>query len=420
MRFAIITYGSRGDIQPYVPLARGLQRAGHEVRFVTTIDHAQLVADHGVEVWSVEMDIQAALREAEATAAIEGGKLFASFRQIARIARRGAELLTERSLQACRGVDTIIVGITSLFIGLSIAEKLELKLIQAYNVPLTPTSAFPGALLPNLSIWPKGLCHRLSHKITRQIVWSTARAAGNRTRKDSLGLPSAPLVWPFDDTDSSYGPILYGISPSVIGKPADWGDHIEVTGYWFLDPQETWSPPRDLVEFLDAGPPPVYLGFGSMSSRKPAEVAELAMTALHETGQRAILLSGWGGLSTTDYPETVFVVDSIPHSWLFERVAAVVHHGGAGTTAAAFRAGIPSVVVPFHGDQPFWARRVVELGVGPKPIPRNRLTARRLAEAMEEAVTDRAMLSRADALGAAIRAEDGIARAIEIIEKLGV
>jgi UDP:flavonoid glycosyltransferase YjiC (YdhE family) len=203
----------------------------------------------------------------------------------------------------------------------------------------------------------------------------------------------------------------------VIAPPADWPDYIHVTGYWFLEPPAGWEPPGDLVDFLQAGPPPVYVGFGSMLSRKPEETADLVLQALARTGQRAVLSSGWGGLKKEKFPETVFMVGSIPHSWLFPKMAAVVHHGGAGTTGAGLRAGIPSVITPFFGDQPFWGHRVYALGVGPEPIPRKRLTVENLAGAIQRAVSDMAIREKASRLGERIRAEDGIARAVAIIEQ---
>jgi UDP:flavonoid glycosyltransferase YjiC (YdhE family) len=212
--------------------------------------------------------------------------------------------------------------------------------------------------------------------------------------------------------------MLYGFSPSVIPAPADWSADDHVTGYWFLDPPADWTPPPDLLNFLQAGSPPVYIGFGSMGNRKPAEVTDLVLQALAKTGQRAILLSGWGGLQKTDLPASVFMIDSIPHAWLFARVAAVVHHGGAGTTGAGLRAGMPSIVIPFTTEQAFWGRRVQDLGVGPAPIPRSRLTVERLAQAIQDAVTNRDMRQQAAQLGSKIRAEHGISNAVKIIERL--
>ncbi len=171
------------------------------------------------------------------------------------------------------------------------------------------------------------------------------------------------------------------------------------------------------MRFLDSGTPPVYIGFGSMGSRKPKETADLVLEALDRTGQRGILSSGWGGLSQENLPDTVHMVDLVPHSWLFPRVAAVVHHGGAGTTAAGLRAGVPSIVIPFFGDQLFWGQRVEKLGVGTAPIPRKQLTVEKLAAAIHRAVTDPLMRQQAAHLGARIQTEDGIANAVAVIGK---
>jgi UDP:flavonoid glycosyltransferase YjiC (YdhE family) len=213
-------------------------------------------------------------------------------------------------------------------------------------------------------------------------------------------------------------PVLYGYSSHVIPKPSDWGEDTHVTGYWFLDPVDEWTPPAALIEFLEAGPPPVFIGFGSMSSRKPEETTDLIVEAVGRARQRAIILSGWGGLQRSSVPDTVFMVDSVPYPWLFPRVSAVVHHGGAGTTSAGLRAGVPSMVIPFFGDQPFWGQRVAALGVGPEPVPRKKLSVERLAQAIEEAVTDERMGRRAAELGAKIRAEDGIGRAVAVVGEM--
>jgi sterol 3beta-glucosyltransferase len=259
--------------------------------------------------------------------------------------------------------------------------------------------------------------NRLSHHVTRQIMWQGFRSADRLARQEVLGLPAAPFWGPYN-SDRLHGAVLYGFSPSVIPKPSDWGDDTHVTGYWFLESASDWTPPSTVVEFLQDGPAPVYIGFGSIGNQRPEETTDLVLRALEHAKQRAVMLSGWGGLQKADFPDTVLMVDAIPHSWLFPRVAAVVHHGGVGTTAAGLRAGVPSVIIPFFGDQSFWAQRVAELGVGPQPIPRKRLTAERLAQAVQEAVTNQAMRQRAADLGGRIRAEDGIARAVAVVQQI--
>jgi sterol 3beta-glucosyltransferase len=178
-----------------------------------------------------------------------------------------------------------------------------------------------------------------------------------------------------------------------------------------------WAPPPELTAFLEAGDPPVYIGFGSMAGRRPQELASLAIEALAHSGQRGLLLTGWGGLRPESVPANVLVVPSAPHSWLFPRMAAVVHHGGAGTTAEGLRAGVPTVVVPFVLDQPFWGARIKALGLGPQPIPRKSLTAERLADAITVAVTDAGIRQRAQAVGLAVRGEDGVGGAVELVRR---
>jgi UDP:flavonoid glycosyltransferase YjiC (YdhE family) len=232
-----------------------------------------------------------------------------------------------------------------------------------------------------------------------------------------LELPAAPFFGAYNSPHLQRFPVLYGFSPSIINPPSDW-QNTHVTGYWFLDEDPNWTPSKDLMDFLLEGAPPVFIGFGSMGNRNPEATADLVLQAIAIAGQRAILQSGWGGLSKRDLPDTVFILDSIPHSFIFPYMAAVVHHGGAGTTSAALRAGVPSIVIPFFGDQPFWGNRIAELGCGTEPIPRKKLTAENLAEAIQMAVTDRSTCETAANLGEKIRAENGIAKAVAIVNQL--
>jgi sterol 3beta-glucosyltransferase len=415
MRIAIIAPGSRGDVQPYVALGKGLKKAGHTVRFVTSLSYESLVNAHGLELWPVESNMQEIIENEKMREVLENGSLLASMAQMGKVMKRNALKITAKSLDASQGMDMVLAGIGGLFIGLSVAEKLNLPFLQAFNVPFTPTRNFPGVFLPQLPNILGRPFNRLSHHFTRQMVWQTFRPADKIVRQQILGLSSQSPWGPFKTNYLKKSPIIYGFSPLVIPRPSDWGKDIYVTGYWFLDIPNNWTPPLELVEFLESGPPPIYIGFGSMSNRKPEETTDLVLQALKRTEQRAILLSGWGGLQKQNLPHSVFMIDSIPHSWLLPRMAAVIHHGGAGTTAAGLMAGVPSIIIPFHGDQPFWGQRVLELKVGPKPIPRRKLSVELLAQAIEEVITDKEMCQRASELGARIRAEDGLANAVTII-----
>jgi sterol 3beta-glucosyltransferase len=417
MRIAIIAGGSRGDVQPYIALGKGLAEAGDGVRLLTHRDFEALVNSHGLEFWPIEGKVQDIAQSQQMRELLGEGNFLAIMSQMAKEAQRGAIRLAEGALAACRGMDWVLAGMGGLYIGLSVAEKLGLPLLQAYLVPFTPTQAFPTVLTPQSLPRLGGPLNRLSHHVTRQIMWQGFRSADRLARQEVLALPAAPFWGPYN-SDRLHGAVLYGFSPSVIPKPSDWGDDTHVTGYWFLESASDWTPPSTVVEFLQDGPAPVYIGFGSIGNQRPEETTDLVLRALEHAKQRAVMLSGWGGLQKADFPDTVLMVDAIPHSWLFPRVAAVVHHGGVGTTAAGLRAGVPSVIIPFFGDQSFWAQRVAELGVGPQPIPRKRLTAERLAQAVQEAVTNQAMRQRAADLGGRIRAEDGIARAVAVVQQI--
>jgi sterol 3beta-glucosyltransferase len=340
-----------------------------------------------------------------------------SMAQMGKEMKINAALMARRSLEACQGVDMILGGVSGLFTGASIAEKLGIPFLQAYNLPFTPTNAFPGALFPKSLPLPGG--NRLSHQLTRQMVWMAYRPSDGVVRQDVLGLPRYPASGPFKAKNLQGGPVIYGMSPSLLAKPADWAENIHVTGFWFLDSPDDLEPEPALVDFVEAGSPPLYIGFGSQGSRNPEETTRMVVKAVQATGDRAILHAGWGGLVKTDVSDSVLMVSSAPHAWLFPRVKAVVHHGGAGTTAAGLRAGVPSILVPFHGDQPFWGKIVADRGVGPQPIPQKKFSAERLERAIRE-VADQAMRDRAVDLGKKIQAEDGIAVAVSVIDQLQI
>jgi UDP:flavonoid glycosyltransferase YjiC (YdhE family) len=415
MRIAILASGSRGDVQPYVALGKGLHDAGHDVRLVSHENYAGLAQSAGLPFRAMRGDVQAVAESPEMRALIEKGDFIAITRFQAQALKGAAVPSAQDALAACRDAELLLTGLGGLFNGLAIAEKLNLPLVQAYLTPMTPTRDFPSVLLPTSGpTVPKPLT-RASHALTQQAIWQGVRAADTLAREQVLGLKPAPFFGPFGSPRLQQSPVLYGFSPSVIARPTDWEDRVHLTGYWFLQESSDWTPPPDLMAFLERGPAPVYIGFGSMGSRKPEETTDIVLRALAQTGQRAILSSGWGGLRADALPENVLMIGSVPHTWLFPRMATVVHHGGAGTTAAGLRAGAPSIVIPFFGDQPFWGQRVAALGVGPAPIPRQKLTADALAQAIQRATTDTTMQGKAAELGAKIRAEDGVARAVEII-----
>ena len=417
MQVTIIAPGSRGDVQPYVALGKGLKEAGHTVCVLATQDFQKLITDYGLDFFDMGGSMETVAQSMQGL--IEQGNLFQILSSMGQAAQHLAVQAAVSGLVACQGSDLIMSGLGGLFVGLALAEKMGIPFVPAYLYPFTPTREFPSVLMPlpqtRLTSW----ANRLSHRLGQQMIWQTTRAADNKARHQVLQVVPAPFWGPFAALEQQKQTILCGYSPQVVPFPKDWDDSIHVTGYWFLEPHAGWEPPIDFMNFLESGPPPIYIGFGSMPNSKPEETADLVLHALARTGQRGVLSSGWGGLKKENLPETVFMVGSMPHSWLFPKIAAVVHHGGVGTTAASLCAGIPAVVTPFFGDQPFWAQRVYELGVGPKPIPRRHLTVDLLAESIHCAVSDTAMRERATSLGKRIQAEDGIAQAVAVIEQYG-
>ena len=415
MLITIIAPGSRGDVQPYVALGKGLKDAGHTVRVLTSQDFQDLVMAYGLDFFDLGGNMQAIAHSMQGL--LEQGNFLKILSSMGDAAQSLASQASASGLAACQGADLIIGGLGGLFVGLALSEKLGIPFVQAHYYPFTPTGEFPNALVPLPPMRLPSWANRLTYRIAQQMMWQNYRAADNKARREVLHLAPAPFWGPFAALQAPEQTVLYGYSPHVVPPPQDWGPNIHVTGYWFLDPPAGWEPPTDLVDFLQAGPPPVYVGFGSMVNSKLEETTQLVVQALARAGQRGVLSAGWGGLKATDLPESVTMIGSVPFNWLFPRMAAVVHHGGAGTTSLGLWAGVPSIVTPFMGDQPFWGRRVYELGVGPKPVPRKQLTVERLAQAIQTAVADRAMQARAASLGERIRAENGIAQAVAVIEQ---
>jgi sterol 3beta-glucosyltransferase len=410
----ILTVGSCGDVQPYLALAAGLRQAGYQVRVATHRPFQAAVHQRGLEFRPIHTNPRQLLESEAGLAWLEAGpNPLAGTRRLIQLARPHLARLLADAVVACQDTQAIIYAPRGMA-GYHLAQAQQLPAILAALVPLTPTRAFPAAGAPP---WPLGGAYHLAtHLVAEQLGWQPFRRQLNQWRRQTLDLGPVGLLGPGRHQRRHHQPVLYGYSPSVVPKPPDWGSHLYVTGYWFTDPDPAWRPPPALTRFLKAGPAPIYVGFGSMTDRDPAGLAQTAVAALRRVGRRGVLARGWAALASTSDDEDLVVVDEVPHDWLFSRMAAVVHHGGAGTTHTGLRAGIPNVVVPFFTDQPFWAGRVAALGAGPAPISRQTLTVDRLAAAIHTAVSDPTMRARAAALGRRIQAEDGVSRAVQAIQ----
>jgi UDP:flavonoid glycosyltransferase YjiC (YdhE family) len=425
MRIVIIAAGTYGDVPPVVALGLGLRQAGHHVRVATYAEFGELVQSRGLEFFPLRGNPQAQQQQQETKDMMESvGNVVSYTRHAIRLHLSYMDQLLVDSWLACRGAEAIVYAINTLG-GRHIAEKLRVPCYTFWYHPLNQTSAFPHPLI-SARLRLGGPLNRASYVAFEQFAWQCIRPTINRWRRETLDLPPAPRFGgspaPFSSPPGwrrdTHVPFLYGYSPSVAPCPADWPAWQRVTGFWFLDHASGWQPPRDLVDFLEAGPPPVYIGFGSMIGDNPTAMTEIVRKALRLSGRRAVLVTGWGGLSDADWPDTVYRAEWLPFDWLYPRVAAVVHHGGVGTLALGMRAGVPAVVIPFTRDELYWGWQVARLGVGPTPMLRKELTAEGLAAAIQAAAGDAEMRARAIVLGRRIRSEDGVARAVEAIDAM--
>jgi UDP:flavonoid glycosyltransferase YjiC (YdhE family) len=382
----------------------------------THLNFAELVTRHGLEYSPVRGDAREILRGEHGHSLAESGHNV--LRNLPAILRTFGPLvegvMADLSAPALGEADVVVNQIPGGLFGRDLAERNGIPHITAAVMPLTLTRAFPLIFFPDALAWIPGY-NELTYRLGEQMAWQPFRGRVSRWRRETLGLPAARFWGPFWGGGRRVDPILKGFSSHVVPRPPDWGEHVHVTGYWRLD-ESGWTPPDSLLAFLDAGPEPVFVGFGSIPVRDPLRVTGIVLDALRRTGQRGILLGGWAGLDLARPVDRVYQLDYAPYEWLFPRLRAIVHHGGSGTTGEGLRSGTPSVVVPFLMDQFYWGRRIAELGVGPPPLPFKELTAGRLAEAIDSAVSSVAMRSQVATLGEKLQAERGVAGAVGVIE----
>jgi sterol 3beta-glucosyltransferase len=411
MNITILTIGSRGDVQPFVALGVGLKGAGHEVTLATGKGFEAFVTEHGLRHVALEVDLLERLQSPEGKAAVSGKNLLTTIKEAASMYGR----VLDQEWAASQGANAIVYHPKALG-GYHIAQALDVPGFLTHPVPMfSPTRAFPNPVLPVTNLG--GLLNRISYGAFLRLLTAPYHRTINRWRKETLKLPPTSLL--ASELDVRGRPIqrLVCCSSHVVSPPSDWDDSTTVTGYWFLDSSEKWQPPAHLAEFLQKGPAPIYVGFGSLGTWASEKVISATLAALKQSGQRSVLTTS-GGLVPSNVPDNVCVIDSAPHDWLFPKMAAVAHHGGAGTTAEGLRAGKSTLICPTSmNDQAFWGRRVFELGVGPKPVPQSKLTAEMLGRAIHRAVTDGRVRRRAEELGEMIRAERGVVRAVKIIDE---
>jgi sterol 3beta-glucosyltransferase len=364
----LLAAGTRGDVQPYIALAKGLQAAGQHPLLVTHPEFHTLAAAHGVDCAPLLGNPSELMTHSGGQSALtfDGNWLRSLQASLAylRLARPVYKRMLESAWQACqsRPVRAVLFGLPAPW-GLYLAEALGVPAVGAFLQPVTRTSAYPSPLLP--SIFSAGsIYNHLTYRFVEQAVWLPWRRLTNHWRKHTLGLLPAFPGGPLAAMQTNGTPVLYAYSQHVSKRPSNWPENHHVTGYWFLDDPDRYQPPKDLLQFLENGPPPVYIGFGSPGVRDLQRVINITFSALRSSGKRAVLGLSPSALGGVSLPEDFFAAGVASHAWLLPRMAGMLHHGGAGTTAAGLRAGLPSLVIPMAVDQFFWAQRVVALGQG--------------------------------------------------------
>ena len=406
----ILCSGTRGDVQPYVALAVELGKLGIAAQIAVNRDFEGFVRGYGVRVHSIDVDFESLNVDRtmvkEAQKADNVLKMFLSFRKMEKY---GVHMVGKYH-DACEGSDAIVYH-PGLAIGHFMAERMGVPSVLASPFPLHMTSVRPSVILYG-KVKPNRLVNRISYDVLQGMLWMASASALRTFWKQRFGKLPANFGRPFERHADPRRPAIVSCSNHVFERPLDWNENVHQKGYWFVDEPSAYIPSPELNAFLLKGEKPVYVGFGSMFDRDETEkVATAVVEGLARAGKRGIV-NGMGGLA--GLPGTMLAVDNVPHSWLFGRMSAVCHHGGAGTSAAGFLAGVPSVIIPFALDQHAWAQRAYDLGVGSRPLPARKLTAEGLAEAIRFA-TGEDVVEKARALGERIAAENGARECAKVI-----
>ncbi|CAO2839872.1 unnamed protein product [Amaranthus hypochondriacus] len=416
LQIVMLIVGTRGDVQPFIAIGKKLQDYGHRVRLATHANFKEFVLTSGLEFFPLGGDPKIL-----AGYMVKNKGFLPSGPSEIPIQRNQMKEIIYSLLPACKEPDMdthvsfkadAIIANPPAYGHTHVAEALKIPIHIFFTMPWTPTSEFPHPL--SRVKQPAG--YRLSYQIVDSMIWLGIRDMINDVRKKKLKLRPVTYLSGSQGSESDV-PHGYIWSPHLVPKPKDWGPKVDVVGFCFLDLASNYEPPQDLVNWLNSGAKPVYVGFGSLPVQEPEKMTEIIVEALERTGQRGIINKGWGGLGNLAEPkESIYLLDNCPHDWLFPHCAAVVHHGGAGTTAAGLKAACPTTIVPFFGDQPFWGERVHARRVGPSPIPIDEFSLDKLVEAIKY-MLDPQVKERAIELSKAMENEDGVTGAVKAFFK---
>ncbi|MBQ8202437.1 MAG: glycosyltransferase family 1 protein [Clostridia bacterium] len=410
MKITMITIGSTGDVRPYMLLGRELKRRGHDVTVAAFAPFEDMIRNAGLQFFPISGDVVDLMNHLMKPGAVGVSYLREAEKAISKV----APLLLRDLIRAAEGAEAMVCN----FFGTmyySVAEKYGIPCVQTHFFPMDPNPLMPisSAPFPHLGRW----WNRLSYRVGYLLISLLEKRYLTDWRKEN-GLKVRGLRTKPDYSCKGHRiPAIYATSPLLMPRPDNWDEHIYMSGFWWDESTCEFAPPQELMRFLQSGGKPIYIGFGSMVSGNMDETFQTVREAVEKSGVRAIIATGWAGEKQPVNTEQIFYADYVPHDWLFGHVSAAVHHGGAGTTASSLRAGLPTLVVPFGGDQPFWGERVYAAGCGPKPVPRDGMTAAQLAEALRDLADNAEYRRNAEAMGAAMRQEHGLQRAAGIIEQ---
>lgn len=415
MKTLLITIGSRGDIEPFIALGKGLARNGHDVHVCTALRFKEVVESHGLGFKPLSNDI---FELADGGVMEQMGSLFSAVKTIYRlnkIAKPINKQLIVDTIQAGLDIEPNLMVFHPKALGaVSIAEKLQIPAVMATLQPMyVATGDFPPAGLPDWGHW----WNRMSYKLI-DLGYNQYLAELNELRHTLLQLPKlTKRSGPFYRSSQEPMPVLHAFSRYLVTRPDDWPNHAMICGNWSLTAEtDKYKPSQDLIEFLEDGEPPVYIGFGSMKGSNPQQKMVTIIESVTRANLRAVIATGWGGLKADEVPDNILVIDGAPHSWLLPRVSAVVHHGGAGTTIAGLKAGKPTLICPFFGDQPFWGAMVARRKLGPKPIKQKKLSVATLTPALVELTTNTEYQLNAAELAKQLESDKGVDNAVEWLE----
>ena len=407
----MIALGSTGDVRPYVLLGRELSARGHVVTIASFEPFEPMITGAGLSFFKVSGDVYDMMNNLMKP----GNSGVRYITSVEKTIRDIAPVLLGDLTRSCEHADALICT----FFGsmyYSIAEKYGIPCIQTHYFPMDNNRDMPISSSPFQHLGK--MWNSASYKIGYVLIGTLEKRYLTAWRRENGMAPRRVHTRPDYVSGGHRVPVIYATSPLVMPRPKQWNEHIHMSGFWYDDAPCAWQPPEDLEAFMAAGEPPIYIGFGSMVSGNMNRLFAMVLRAVRAAKVRAVIMAGWGGETTRlKSNRQIYFADYIPHDWLFPRVKAVVHHGGAGTTASGLRAGKPTLIVPFGGDQPFWGARVHALGCGPRPVQRDSLTVHRLTRSVLDLVTRESYRTAAETLATQMRQEDGVRTAADLVEK---